>query len=368
MDRFAYAEMEASLIKEAISNDSWKVWLEIVYGRHHKLSLGIYCLQLEMLEVARWMGDRKQSIRHGPRRPSMIHDAGGQGLINRYYVSATEDLRRIDSTKRHLRGYMDDGSNHLEESMMIALSSRRCDRPGWGGLLHEQDFLNWEFPLGRKSVVDIEKGLYGACLDARWPSEGSYRGRGGRDITVPLGGLAAALFVPCAAALLGSQNWSSSARAIAGVTSTSAGVSLIPLQSEPGYDALRWTVRALWALTYCTFLTCSYLNVTRNSHLYLFCSLLLTAHFIAGFVGTERITTEGIKMFGPLAASICAALVYIPFRYRGSSSGDAYPLGRSRQEGEQRRRSNSAPVQPRENDGDLGVRAVTTGTLGVGIA
>ena len=57
---------------------------------------------------------------------------------------------------------------------------------------------------------------------------------------VPLIVLAFTLLVPCAAALLSGLNWFASARAISGVLSLSAGVSLVPLQTETGYDALRW--------------------------------------------------------------------------------------------------------------------------------
>ncbi|KAF2467330.1 uncharacterized protein BDR25DRAFT_70766 [Lindgomyces ingoldianus] len=205
-------------------------------------------------------------------------------------------------------------------------------------------------PLYRYSGIWLTKG--------RRDSEGRHRGRISIDVTCPLGGLAAVLIIPCAAALLNGQSWAASARAITGVVSTSAGVSLVPLQSEPGYDVLRWVVRALWVSTYCAFLTCSYMSITRNRHLYLFCSLLLAAHFIAGFVGNTTNATEGIQMFGPLAATVCAVLVYIPFRYH-SSSNEAVRLGRLRQgsgEGVQHRWSNSRDLDVRGNDGDLGVR------------
>ena len=102
---------------------------------------------------------------------------------------------------------------------------------------------------------------------------------------------------------------------------------------------------------------------------YLFCSLLLTVHFIAGFTSTATTAIEGISMFGPLAATVCAVLVSIPFRYPGSlptTIDRSRRLSEGHVEGVQRGGSSSAPAKLRGNDGDLPARAVT-GILGVSV-
>lgn len=104
------------------------------------------------------------------------------------------------------------------------------------------------------------------------------------------------------------------ARAISGVISTSAGVALMPLQTETGAYNLRWAVRALWAGAVICFLVLLYLTIQRNRELYLFITLILAGHFVALFAQTTTSAIEGIVTFGPLALPTCAGLVYLPFR------------------------------------------------------
>lgn len=91
-------------------------------------------------------------------------------------------------------------------------------------------------------------------------------------------------------------------------------------------------------------------------------------HFIAGFAGTAENATEGILMFGPLASTVCAALVYIPFRNVAGrtviTAAELRPMGRGGGDAMQRGRSNSAPTVP-EGNSDPSVRATMTGILGV---
>ncbi|KAF2195884.1 hypothetical protein K469DRAFT_744315 [Zopfia rhizophila CBS 207.26] len=251
--------------------------------------------------------------------------------------------------------------DHFQRNPYPGGRALRCDKDLREFNSHERPDRYYE-----RDQLDMELIANRAYKDSRWHLKGRHRDRIPTGMAVPLCGIATAAILPCTAALLTNQNWLAGSRAISGVVSTSAGISLIPLQTEPDYDALRWVVRVLWASTYGGFLTCSYMSIARNNHLYLFCSLLLAAHFIAGFAGTAETAEtgmEGILMFGPLALTLCAALVYIPFRYRPSSG--VLPT-RSAGGGDiaRRGRSSSAPVVPKDNDGDLGVRAMT-GILGV---
>ncbi|PVI04266.1 hypothetical protein DM02DRAFT_693342 [Periconia macrospinosa] len=165
------------------------------------------------------------------------------------------------------------------------------------------------------------------------------------------------LGVPCAA-LLYTPHWLGNKRALAGVVSGSAGITLPSLPEEDQYKVLRSLVRILWAVTYLLFLRLSYLNLRVNRPIYLFCSLLLAAHFGLGIAGSADSTAEAIRVilaFGPLVATACAALVYIPFQY--TAAGVA---GRSH------RATATNDFETHDNThGDLGLgRAVMHTTMG----
>jgi len=143
------------------------------------------------------------------------------------------------------------------------------------------------------------------------------------NIALSLGLLA--ICTPCAALLLDSPN---NIRNLAGVISGSSGLSLTSLPRQDSYNALRWVVRILWAITYLTFLRSSYKSLHNNSNrpIFVFLSLLLTVHFVIGLSGAADSTDEtwkGVLTFGPLVATICAALVYIPFHWRNAMAQTA---------------------------------------------
>ncbi|KAF2446002.1 hypothetical protein P171DRAFT_431375 [Karstenula rhodostoma CBS 690.94] len=135
--------------------------------------------------------------------------------------------------------------------------------------------------------------------------------------------LLAAIGTPGATARIFDPHILGNKRRIAGVVSSSAGVAFVPLQAEDNAETLRWMVRALWVSAYGVFLFLIFRRVKKrirnDGPIYLFCALLLTAHFVSGFVKTAETTKEaanGLFMFGPLAATTCAKIMYIPFLYR----------------------------------------------------
>lgn len=120
-------------------------------------------------------------------------------------------------------------------------------------------------------------------------------------------------------------------RSIAGVVSTALGIALILLEMRKDLIAIRWSGRSLWLFTYLAVLYLSHKSVVpkRNRRLYLFCTLLVSAHFVVGFTGpfdTIQEATKGIFIFGPLVTTLSAGLVYIPFRYRPATAGEDLEL------------------------------------------
>ncbi|CAI6341343.1 unnamed protein product [Periconia digitata] len=110
---------------------------------------------------------------------------------------------------------------------------------------------------------------------------------------------------------------------------------------------------------YLVYLRLSYLSLRNARPLYLFCSLLLAAHFALGIAGSADSISEatnGILTFGPLMITACAALVYIPFRFR---AGNVIPAETSL------RISNQITLTG--NEAEVNLNDDTDGDLGLGI-
>lgn len=132
---------------------------------------------------------------------------------------------------------------------------------------------------------------------------------------------------PCAA-LTNIPRWSGSGPILAGVISGSSAITLPALPESDEYKALKTIVLILWAVAYLEFMRRAYLalRVPTARPMYLFCSLLLAAHFALGIAGAADSIAEAksaILAFGPFLTTACAALVYIPFRYQAARASTA---------------------------------------------
>lgn len=107
-------------------------------------------------------------------------------------------------------------------------------------------------------------------------------------------------------------------RTLTGVVSTSAAVANIGVHANQHPKTLRWSVEAFCVASFGVFLALLWKSLKEiRRPQYVFATLLAAATFAGSALFADKIedTVDSILAFGPLVATVSAALLYMPFRF-----------------------------------------------------
>ena len=152
-------------------------------------------------------------------------------------------------------------------------------------------------------------------------------------------------FGSCAGMLLSGVHLPGGMRTVTGVLSTSAAVANVPMHMRTDYAGLRWSLLAFCMVAYTAFLAflCESLKGKHHRPAYLFFAIFVGVGAIGSRMFADNVedTVQLILTFGPLALTLTAGLLYLPFRYGfsigASADGDIEmqtPNGPDRQPGQ----------------------------------